>query len=135
MKAKRKTTRKGMTLIEVLIALVIFGMLSSVMVSIGLSIDKTLRATTNLNERVADEAPLMETLNTAQTVMEASESEVTISLGGSSQTVLFEQYSAGAEDPDGDGVFTAIPETVTDINGGAHLRFFNIDLRNINVGP
>ncbi len=53
MKNKRKL--KGMTLIEVLVALAVFAMLALVLLTYGVYVDSTRRATTNLKDKIVVE--------------------------------------------------------------------------------
>lgn len=63
MKIKKKNV-KGMTLIEVIIALLIFTLLASIMVRVG-SVTKSLMMNTNhMNNKVAVEAPVAAVQNT-----------------------------------------------------------------------
>ena len=55
MKIKKKY--KGMTLIEIIIALAIFAMLGSLLVLAGVQIDKTMKASNKLNKKMLVEAP------------------------------------------------------------------------------
>ena len=49
---------KGMTLIEMIISLAIFAIMSLVLLTIGQVVDKQMRATTNLKEKVVQQSPL-----------------------------------------------------------------------------
>jgi len=52
-----KTTLKGMTLVEMIIAIAIFAMLGAVLVGIGVVADNTSRATTNLKSKITAQSP------------------------------------------------------------------------------
>lgn len=54
---KKRKSLKGMTLMEVIIALAIFAMLGVVLVQVGSLIDRTTRATVKLNRRVNAQSP------------------------------------------------------------------------------
>ncbi|MBO4877057.1 MAG: prepilin-type N-terminal cleavage/methylation domain-containing protein [Ruminococcus sp.] len=56
----KKTNKKlkGMTLIEMIISLAIFAVMSLVLLVIGQVVDKQMRATTNLKEKVVQQSPL-----------------------------------------------------------------------------
>lgn len=56
----KKTNKKlkGMTLIEMIISLAIFAVMSLVLLTIGQVVDKQMRATTNLKEKVVQQSPL-----------------------------------------------------------------------------
>ncbi len=49
---------KGMTLIEMIISLAIFAIMSLVLLTIGQVVDKQMRATTNLKEKVVQQSPI-----------------------------------------------------------------------------
>lgn len=65
MMKKRTKTLKGMTLIEILISLAIFAMLSLVLVRVGTLVDRTNKATEQLNRRVTAESPAASAQDTA----------------------------------------------------------------------
>lgn len=57
MKKNRKSL-KGMTLIEMIISLAIFAVMSLVLLTIGQVVDKSMRATTNLKEKLVQQSPI-----------------------------------------------------------------------------
>jgi prepilin-type N-terminal cleavage/methylation domain-containing protein len=57
MKKNRKSL-KGMTLIEMIISLAIFAVMSLVLLTIGQVVDKSMRASTNLKEKLVQQSPL-----------------------------------------------------------------------------
>ena len=54
---KAKKNLKGMTLIEVIIAMAVFAMLGVVLINIGTSVDKTTRATNDFKKKLVAETP------------------------------------------------------------------------------
>lgn len=60
----KKKNLKGMTLVEIIVALAIFGMLGVVLVQLGSNVDKTTRSSNRLNKRVAIQAPYAASQNT-----------------------------------------------------------------------
>lgn len=61
---KRKKTKKGMTLIEIIISLAIFSMLGVVLVQAGTLVDRTNKATSRLNKKVNAQSPYAASQNT-----------------------------------------------------------------------
>lgn len=57
MKMHKRKKYKGMTLIEILIALAIFAMLGSLLVLAGIQIDNTMKASNKLKKKMLVEAP------------------------------------------------------------------------------
>lgn len=57
MKMRKRKKYKGMTLIEILIALAIFAMLGSLLVLAGIQIDNTMKASNKLKKKMLVEAP------------------------------------------------------------------------------
>lgn len=54
---------RGMTLVEIIVALAVFAMLSFILVTLGSSAEKHSRAARSLNSRVAVEGPIAEAQN------------------------------------------------------------------------
>lgn len=54
---KAKKSLKGMTLIEVIIAMAVFAMLGVILINVGTSVDKTTRATNDLKKKLVVETP------------------------------------------------------------------------------
>ena len=54
---KGKKTVKGMTLIEMIISIAVLAMLCVILAMVGQNIDATARATNNLKDKIAKEAP------------------------------------------------------------------------------
>ena len=53
---KNKKSLKGMTLVEVLVSLAVFAMLSGVLLGYGAYVDKTSKATRTMKNKVVEEA-------------------------------------------------------------------------------
>ena len=78
---KKKKTLKGMTLIEVLIAIAIMGVMTLLIAKNASIIETYNRATTRLNQKVAYERPLAETGQTADYDAAKIDDKVSIHVG------------------------------------------------------
>ncbi len=54
---KKKRTLKGMTLLECIIAIAVLAALSLILIRLGVTVDNTTKATTNLKTKVAEQTP------------------------------------------------------------------------------
>ncbi len=68
---KKKKTLKGMTLVEIIIALAIFAMLGMILVQVGTLIDNTNKATARLNRKVNAQSPYAASQNIEYTDYDA----------------------------------------------------------------
>ncbi len=138
MKSKMKKKVKGMTLIEVIVALAIFVVMTLMMVQVGAVTKSLMMQTNHLNRKTAAEAPIasvqdVDALNTLAAnikdadgnpnpmVVEQTPVTFTISANGSSKTtvvntVKYSSHAAGeAEDPN------------FDTNMRGHLEFYVVE--------
>jgi len=60
---KFKKTLKGMTLIEIIVALAVFAMLGAILVAAGSAIDAQMKNANKVNEKVALQGPVAEAQN------------------------------------------------------------------------
>lgn len=61
---KLKSKLRGMTLVEMIVALAVFAMLALILVLMGSAVEKNTRAANNLNSRIAVNGPIAEAQNT-----------------------------------------------------------------------
>lgn len=80
MKKNMKKLR-GMTLVEIIIALVVLAMLSMVLVTLGSAAEKHSRAARSLNSRVAVEGPIAEAQNGNESYLVDNEYEIKVAKG------------------------------------------------------
>ena len=83
MKINKKKLR-GMTLVEVVIAIVIFAALSLVLVVVGNSIEAHQRAARKLNNKVAVQGPIAEAQNKQSALLVNDEYEIKVEKSGDS---------------------------------------------------
>lgn len=87
---KSKKKLKGMTLVEVLVALAVFSIISAVLASSVAMICSIVRKTDRLNEKITQEAPAAELRSGEQYATD----NFTITVGGYTKTVTIEMYQA-----------------------------------------
>lgn len=82
-----KTRRKksGMTLIECIIAIAVFALLSVVLLLIGTSVDAHSRSARNINKKISVEGPVAEAQD-KDTAVEAGNVNVSVKFNGTSGT-------------------------------------------------
>ena len=109
---KNKKKLKGMTLIEIIIALAVFAMLGVLLVTASNVINAHIRATNNLNRKVTVQGPIAEAKNTADAIADGT-IEISVTPAGVSKIDLEGQvYVAPTEN---------VP--VNAINGDLNLKF------------
>ncbi len=69
---KKSKKLKGMTLIEIIVALAIFAMLGALLVTVGMTSTKTNRAATGLKEKMVDQSPYAANQKTKKQVYDES---------------------------------------------------------------
>ena len=79
---KNKKKLRGMTLVEVVIAIVIFAALSLVLVVVGNSIEAHQRAARKLNNKVAVQGPIAEAQNKQSALLVNDEYEIKVEIKG-----------------------------------------------------
>ncbi len=75
---KSKKKLRGMTLVEIIIALAVFAMLGALLVLAALSIEKHSRAARKINDKVAVQGPIAESQNKAGSVVLEDNFEITV---------------------------------------------------------
>lgn len=72
---------RGMTLVEIIIALAVFAMLSMILVTLGSAAEKHSRAARSLNSRVAVEGPIAEAQNGNEAYLADNNYEIKVGKG------------------------------------------------------
>lgn len=76
----KKRTLKGMTLVEVIVALAIFTMLGVILITLGSTVDKTTRSSNKLNKRVSVQAPYAASKNISYNTVDDDGNPITTDL-------------------------------------------------------
>ena len=119
---KNKKKLRGMTLVEVVIAIVIFASLSLVLVVVGNSIEAHQRAARKLNNKVAVQGPIAEAQNKQSALLVNDDYEITVEKSGdSSASVVVKGKLYSVEPFSVDDAGHQIPAE------GGNLRFIEIE--------
>lgn len=110
---------KGMTLMEVIIAMFVFGVAALLMVTIVTNSMSFVRNANHVNKKVTKEAPISELQQTANADEKTADMKITVTVGGSTVNVKGDLYTtkdAVSSDP--------FAQTNADID----LHFVDMDL-------
>ncbi len=121
---KKKKKLKGMTLIEIIVSIAVFAMISLILVMLGTSVNAQRRSARKVNEKVAFQGPIAEAQNDENSLLMDDEYEITVGKVGSASTVTVVKgklYSAQGYILDEDGNKVADPEAEK-----ANLKFIEI---------
>lgn len=99
---KSKKKLRGMTLVEIIVALAVFAMLGTILVLAALSIDKHSRSARHLNDKVAVQGPIAEAQNTDGSVLIDDDFEIKVN---SNITVKGKLYDTADYEQATDGTF------------------------------
>lgn len=122
---KNKKKLRGMTLVEVVIAIVIFASLSLVLVVVGNSIEAHQRAARKLNNKVAVQGPIAEAQNKQSALLVNDDYEITVEKSGdSSASVVVKGKLYSVEPFSVDDAGNQIPDPTSE---GGNLRFIEIE--------
>lgn len=115
---KSKKKLRGMTLVEVIIAIAIFAMLGAVLILVGTSIDQYSRSTKHMNDKIAVQGPIAETQDTDGSVLINDNLEIKVN---GSITVRGNLYDTAQYAIDDSGNYSEVP----DENGrtGKNLKY------------
>ncbi len=118
---KAKKTCKGMTLIEVIVAMAVFSLMALVMVKICTTTLEMTRNANHVNRKVTIQAPLAEIQNKDGTLTEQVDDnmKVSVKIGGVVVDVAAAQYSTAKSVAGNDFAKT---------NANINLEFVEIDL-------
>lgn len=111
-----KKKLKGMTLVEVLVALAVFTIISALLASAVAGVCNIVRKTDRLNKKISDEAPQAEQRNGGALVTkpDGSADSMEIVINGNTYTVPVEKYVVTDEkgiDDGGDFKYFEVQET------------------------
>ncbi|MCM1008940.1 MAG: type II secretion system GspH family protein [Ruminococcus flavefaciens] len=122
---KNKKKLRGMTLVEVVIAIVIFASLSLVLVVVGNSIEAHQRAARKLNNKVAVQGPVAEAQNKQSALLVNDDYEITVEKSGdSAASVVVKGKLYSVEPFSVDDAGNQIPDPTAE---GGNLRFIEIE--------
>lgn len=88
---KNKKNLKGMTLIEMIISIAVFGIMGGLLILVGSNIDSTSRAANTLKTKVSDESPYAANhitqakINGVDTTLPHSEVQIEVSINGNGE--------------------------------------------------
>jgi prepilin-type N-terminal cleavage/methylation domain-containing protein len=97
---KRKKKAGGMTLVEIVVAMAIFAIISALLVSASAGICYIVRKTDRLNKKITNEAPAAEVRNNTSCQIPTDsagndiESDMILSVGGKNYSVSGNEYVA-----------------------------------------
>lgn len=121
---KKKKKLKGMTLIEIIISIAVFAMISLILVMLGSSVNAQRRSAKKVNDKVAFQGPIAEAQNDENSLLMNDEYEIVVKKKGSDSTssvVKGKLYSAQGYIIDEDGNKVADPDAEK-----ANLKYIEI---------
>lgn len=121
---KKKKKLKGMTLVEIIVAIAVFAMVSLILVMLGTAVDAQQRSATRVNKKVAVQGPIAEAQNDKNALLLDDEYEISVAKKGSaasSTTIKGKLYSTQGYTIDADG--NQVPDPNAD---KANLKFIEI---------
>lgn len=143
MKKKTRRKAKGMTLIEVIISMLVFGVAGLIMVVTGTTTKKLMMNTNHMNNKINAEAPIAAVRDVksvqeaaqgvtdpstgAQMQVETEAVDITVTVNGKSQLVKTRKYSTAA--------MAAASANNTNTNMQSDLDFYVLDTTEPPAGP
>ncbi len=121
---KKKKKLKGMTLIEIIVSIAVFAMISLILVMLGSSVNAQRRSAKKVNDKVAFQGPIAEAQNDENSLLMNDEYEIVVKKKGSDSTssvVKGKLYSAQGYIIDEDGNKVADPDAEK-----ANLKYIEI---------
>ena len=121
---KKKKKLKGMTLVEIIVAIAVFAMVSLILVMLGTAVDAQQRSARRVNKKVAVQGPIAEAQNDGNSYLLDDEYEISVAKKGSPSTgvtIKGKLYSTQGYTGDADG--NQIPDPDAD---KANLKFIEI---------
>ena len=101
---KSKKKLRGMTLVEVIIAILVFALLGMVLMGVGNATDAHQRSARKYNNKVNEEGPIAEAQNDSNAILINKDYKITVGqTGGTPVTVSGKMYSVEAPQLDEDG--------------------------------
>lgn len=136
MKKKTRRKAKGMTLIEVIISMLVFGVAGLIMVVTGTTTKKLMMNTNHMNNKINAEAPIA-AVRDVKSVQDAADNvamqvetetvNITVTVTGKSQVVKTRKYSTAA--------MAAAASNNTNTNMQGDLDFYVLDTTEPPAGP
>jgi len=118
MQKKSKKKLRGMTLVEIIIALAVFAMLGAILVLAAMSVEKHSRAARHLNDKVAVQGPIAEAQNKDGSVCLDDNYEIKVNSNITIKGALYD---------------TADYENATDSSGNKVLATEHADTEGLNL--
>lgn len=121
---KKKKKLRGMTLVEIIVSIAVFAMISLILVMLGSSVNAQRRSTKRVNDKVAVQGPIAEAQNDENSLLMDDDYEIIVKKKGSDSTsavVKGKLYSAQGYIIDEDGNKVADPDAEK-----ANLKFIEI---------
>lgn len=121
---KKKKKLRGMTLIEIIVSIAVFAMISLILVMLGSAVNAQRRSTKRVNDKVAIQGPIAEAQNDENSLLMDDEYEITVAKKGAASTsvvVKGKLYSAQGYIIDEDGNKVADPDA-----DKANLKYIEI---------
>ena len=139
MKMRKRKKYKGMTLIEILIALAIFAMLGSLLVLAGIQIDNTMKASNKLKKKMLVEAPYaanqLEKYNVNGTDMYFATESVTINVEYKGESVDIQGIRRDTEELVKPTGMDATAEAKYYQQANSRLNFKSIEVEGVVTAP
>lgn len=121
---KKKKKLRGMTLVEIIVSIAVFAMISLILVMFGSSVNAQRRSTKRVNDKVAVQGPVAEAQNDENSLLMDDDYEIIVNKKGDASTsavVKGKLYSAQGYIIDEDGNKVADPDAEK-----ANLKFIEI---------
>lgn len=139
MKMRKRKKYKGMTLIEILIALAIFAMLGSLLVLAGIQIDNTMKASNKLKKKMLVEAPYaanqLEKYNVNGTDVYFATESVTINVEYNGESVDIQGIRRDTEELVKPTGMDATAEAKYYKQANSRLNFKSIEIEGVVTAP
>ena len=139
MKMHKRKKYKGMTLIEILIALAIFAMLGSLLVLAGIQIDNTMKASNKLKKKMLVEAPYaanqLEKYNVNGTDVYFATESVTINVEYKGESVVIQGIRRDTEELVKPTGMDATAEAKYYKQANSRLNFKSIEIEGVVTAP
>ncbi len=121
---KKKKKLKGMTLVEIIVAIAVFAAVSLILVMLGTAVDAQQRSARRVNKKVAVQGPIAEAQNDTNALLLNDEFDIVVAKKDSPEskvTVKGKLYSTQEFTIDDDGNKVADPDA-----DEANLKFIEI---------
>ncbi|MBQ8181300.1 MAG: type II secretion system protein [Ruminococcus sp.] len=130
---KKKKKLKGMTLVEIIVAIAVFAAVSLILVMLGTAVDAQQRSARRVNKKVAVQGPIAEAQNDTNALLLNDEFDIVVAKKDSPEskvTVKGKLYSTQEFTIDDDGNKVADPDA-----DEANLKFIEIQKPSSGSAP